>query len=488
MARRRLIRKQPLWERITSYPFDLLLSINEARLSIDWDSYVPQSLPIGTAVCYFFMVLCKVSNHYQSSNNRRDNSVFKTDLLTYQLVMARAVHGNFGASDSSTANDFTGSFMPKRAASGNLLWVLNFLLGAIVMFSIINVVTVVYSVRSYSLLNLSTRLPKPKGSNVVKQNLAHGPQKGIFLGILAYFEEHLFYETELETEDSHLDPSPDQYIEKPIWVLKVWDPSPFSLYLSCSLSPVVLAAIWLISSSVSFWKIIVIVTLFNLSAFYVVHKFFQLVSDKQIVYQETFNEYNRKYVIPKTCVLQKNAIVDATCGPMALPEDIVHDDVVGHLQDENVFVTHDLNGRRHKTVRADILARANIENRSPSPSKRTDSFASGPLPRRYPADNSHMMYNDSLTPYVKIAQSTPYRKHNESYRNDTFSRGYDTFSKGYDSFSRQSSQMQSPLRSPTRFPYGTNLSFDQRTQLSPSRSSRQLSPQRSPSPSKRPWH
>ncbi|KAM9920905.1 hypothetical protein OXX59_006867, partial [Metschnikowia pulcherrima] len=48
MARKRIVRKQPLFDRIRSYPLDLLLSLNEQRLSIDWDDHVPQCLPVGT--------------------------------------------------------------------------------------------------------------------------------------------------------------------------------------------------------------------------------------------------------------------------------------------------------------------------------------------------------------------------------------------------------------------------------------------------------
>lgn len=492
MARRRIIRKQPLWDKITSYPSDLILSINETRLSIDWDDYIPQSLPIGIGLCHIFLVLCKLSHHYQKSSERRDNSIFKTDALTYQLVMARAINLDFG-SGGSEPTEFNGAaFASRRNNKGGFLWVLNFFLIIIAATSLINFVSAFYAVRSYSLLSLNAKLPKPRGSNVVRENLAHGTPRGLFLSIMSYFEEHSYYESDLEVDDSHPDPYPDQYVEKPIWVLKVWDPSAFSLHFTCALSPVMLFIIWLISPTVALWRVSIIILITNLSAFYLVHKFFLLISDKQILYQETFNEYNRKYVIPKTCVLKKNAVVDATCGPRALPQDVVHDDVVGHLQDENVFITHDIHGNRHKTVRADILARAQDDTiaRSPSPNRRHEGFIPESISRGFPGENSRGRYNDSISQYNSIAQSTPYRRPGtlDSYRNDTFSRGYDTFSKNMDSFSRQSSQIHSPMRTPARFPYGTNLSFDQRTQLSPSRSSRQLSPQRSPSPSKRRWH
>lgn len=490
MARRRIVRKQPIWEKITSYPFDLILSINETRLSIDWDDYIPQSLPIGIALCHVFLILCKLSHHYHGSHDRRNDSVFKTDALAYQLVMARAVNLDFSSGDVGSISDF-GSFSPRRNNNGTILWAVNCVLILIAVSAVINIVTVVYSVRSYSLLNLNAKLPKPKASNVVQENLAHGHQRGFFRNIMSYFEDHSYYETDLEMDDSHPDPYPDKYVEKPIWVLKIWDPSPFSLHLACSLSPIVLFSVWLIAASTSFWKISILIITTDLFAFYLVHKFFQLISDKQIVYQETFNEYNRKYVIPKTCVLKKNAAIDATCGPTAPPEHTVHDDMVGHLQEENVFVTHDIHGNRHKTVRADLLSRYADENRSPSPSRRHEVIFPDSISRGLPVNTSRLSYNDSLSHYNNIAQSTPYRRVgiHDSMRNDTFSRGYDTFSRGYDSISRQSSQIQSPMRSQARLPYNTtNLSFDHRTQLSPSRSSRQLSPQRSPSPSKRPWH
>ncbi|OBA23361.1 hypothetical protein METBIDRAFT_20649, partial [Metschnikowia bicuspidata var. bicuspidata NRRL YB-4993] len=179
----------------------------------------------------------------------------------------------------------------------------------------------------------------------------------------------------------------------------------------------------------------------------------------------------------------------------------VHDDPVGHLQNDLAFVTHDINGIRHKSVRADNLDA--VISRSVSPAKHLTQN-SGILPpgssfgSRYDTslrsiNGRSSFYDDTENRHSMVLLSTPFRLRNQGnelflHRSDTFSRANDTFSKGYDSISRNSSRAHSPFKSPSRLNYNPNISYSERTQLSPDRSSRHLSPQRSPSPSKRVWH
>lgn len=482
MARKRLIRKQPLFDKIRSYPFDLLLSINEARLSIEWDDYIPQTLAIGTALDALFMILCKLRHHTKVVNNRRQNSVFRTDIQTYKKVVSRAIYGSDGN---------TYPISQPKVTTSHLSWILTASIVILFLASVFNAANVLWlPTRNYTLLNTSTDYAKPKGSNVVKQNVSLNPEKGLFGRILSYFGERSYYESESDSEmDTTYEVGP---VEKDVWVLKVWDPSPFQLYLLATFSPVVLSIIWLTSTDVVFWKILLGASLHNGISFWLTAKFLLLITDKQIIYQETFNEYNRKYVIPKTSVLKKNAVVDATYGPTASSRMTVHDDIAGHLQNDYTFVTHDINGRRIKSVRADKIA-SRVASRATSPTKETLRYGDILPPSRSRFGSiaelrERLSYIDDTdsTHLGWITLSTPFlpRTSNESFlrHNDTFSRR--------DGFLRPSSRPVSPSKTPSRFPYNQSLTHNPRTQFSPTGtySSRPASPQRSPSPNKRRWN
>lgn len=474
---KRLVRKLPLLERIKAYPLDLILSLNELSALIEWDDYVRHTLPLGYGLCLLFTFLCKISQYYATVNQKRQNQLFSSDYDIYRQVRQRAISG------SSVPID-----QPKYSSSGpagkHWMWLVNSFLIGLATFSTINAIYLFWlSNKDYTLLHSSTSGAAPRASNVVTQNMA-ASHNSFLQKILSFFDSPQYEE---ET-DSEADTTYEiNVVKKDVFVLKVWDPSHFQGHLFATFSPVTLAAVWLVSYSVSFWKLALVIALANALLYAVFAKFFLLVSDRQIVYQETFNEYNRKYVIPKTSVLKKNAIVDATHGSTAIPSMVVHDDVKPHFQNDYAFVRHDINGNRIKSVRADKLGQPPSRPASPSRSiAHNSSFLSRGNMSLADLYQSTQDYNDSLQHPSGFLLSTPY------------------LSKvGHDSFVRPLSPRHSPAKTPTR------ISFSQRTQLSPSRysptrgryaannisghssssafSSRAGSPQRSPSPSKRPW-
>lgn len=487
MGRRRLIRKQPLWERIRLYPFDLLLSINETRLAIDWDDYIPQTLPVGSVLDALFMVLCKVHSYNKLASGRRQNNVFKTDVNTYRSVVSKAIYGSDGSALP---------IVQESSRSSPFAWILTLAMATIFLVSLINAANVtLWPYRNYTLLNTSTDYSKPKGSNVVKQNVSISAEKGIVDRVLSYFGDRSYYESDTDSEiDTTYEAAP---VNKDVWVLKVWDPSPFQLYLFATFSPITLTIIWLMSDVV-FWKILIGVVGHNCVGFWLTAKFLLLIRDKQIIYQETFNEYNRKYVIPKTSVLKKNAVVDATYGPSALARMTVYDDVAGHLQKDFAFVTHDINGKRIKSVRAD-----HFSSRTGLPAKESrygDILSQGlrfgliAELRERPTyiddtESTHLGWITLSTPFVGRTGNELFRDTFNYSRND-FSRGdYSRSEYGRDTFLRPSSRPVSPSKTPSRLPYTQNLTLSHRTQFTPSRgySSRPASPQRSPSPNKKNW-
>ncbi|RCK62427.1 Nuclear rim protein 1 [Candida viswanathii] len=96
-------------------------------------------------------------------------------------------------------------------------------------------------------------------------------------------------------------------------------PSKFALYLFVGLNPVNLYLVY-----------------------YLMSDFLNLVNDKQILYQEMFQEYNKKFVQPKTNILKKDRMVDATMGPFYLSS--LNDNRPYAFSKLKVFVTHDMKG------------------------------------------------------------------------------------------------------------------------------------------------
>lgn len=474
---KRFLRRVSLLERIKAYPLDLILALNEAAVSIDWDDYVHTTLPLGVALTTVFTLLCKLADHHKNVKFRRSNDLFRADKSVYQQVRQRAITGSSDPIQyPKVATDVT--------ASSKWMWLVNGLLAILAATSVINAIVVFWlSNREYTLLNSSTNAAKPKASNVSKLSVSSSTDRGIFGKILSYFEESLRMMSDDESDEEDTTYNFD-FVEKDVWVLKVWDPSSFQLYLLATFCPVTLLTIKLLIGS-AFWKIVLVILAYSSALYFFVSKFLMLVGDKQIIYQETFNEYNKKYVIPKTSVLRKNAIVDATYGPMAASSMVVHDDRRGHLQNENAFYTHDIHGNRIKGVLAD----KQFSSRSVSPSRDIHRTTQNGTFRR---SNRDTLFADLYT-------STRDRHPDE----DTWITSSTPFMTrtGHDSFIRPQSPRHSPLKTPTR------LSMNQRTQLSPSRMSptrnfytpshrgspspthrsRSSSPQRSSSPSKRPW-
>lgn len=459
MAKKRLVRNQLVFSKIRSYPFDLFLAINEFGLAIDWDDYIPHTLPIGIATNLAFTILRKLSQHYADIDLKRDNSIFRTDYATFQAVVSRA---RSGVAVTPVATSYN-----QTSIIRHVLWAIRILSSSIVLVSVVNCIIVLGSqYRTYTLLNLSADSPRPKGSNVIMQNVSVAAPKTVFSRLLSYFEEHSYYESESEADDTQYETKPT---EKDVWALKVWDPLRFQVHLLATFSPVSLFVIWLTSRDVALWKILLGVAVSSSAFYIIVSKFFSLLADKQIVFQEMFTEYNKKYVIPQTVILRKNAVVDATKGPRAAAQYIVHDDKVAHLQNDNTFLTHDIHGKRIKSTRA------NMDRERESPMRYPEILSL----RRSSRRPSYIDDTESAAGQW-IPQSTPFLSRSRPEIRDYPAR--DTF--GRDPFVRPVSRPTSPTKLPTRLGFAQSP----RTQLTPGRVYLGfLSPARSPSPQKRGW-
>jgi hypothetical protein len=57
MPPQRLIRRQSLWDRLSSYPHDLLLSLNESYELLEWDSLSDTlSIPFGVGLNLLYLI------------------------------------------------------------------------------------------------------------------------------------------------------------------------------------------------------------------------------------------------------------------------------------------------------------------------------------------------------------------------------------------------------------------------------------------------
>ena len=75
MPSQRLIRRQSLAQRLSSYPQDLLLSLNETYELLEWDALSDTlSIPIGLALNAIYL-LARLDQHDHSSSYR-DKDIF----------------------------------------------------------------------------------------------------------------------------------------------------------------------------------------------------------------------------------------------------------------------------------------------------------------------------------------------------------------------------------------------------------------------------
>lgn len=333
MARKRVVRKQPLYEKLKLYPFDFLLWLHEESLAVDWESYSDAAFSGGLCALLAFVALCKAAGHLAQAQERTANAVFLIDAAKYAEVRGLAIHGS-GYSVAPPP--------PQTPAAGRRTLVA--LHGALLVsfgVALFNQVRLLYfQLRTYTLLYSSTA---PRALSVVRHSISSAVPRGVLSRVFSFFEERSLYETDSESEGPETP-------HKDVWAMHVWDPLLFLLRLAAAFSPVTLALVWLVAAP--WYQLVVMAVGFAALLDHVAARFLALVADKQIIFQETFAEYNKKYVVPKTVVLRKNASVDATRGARARAADVVHDSE-RHLQNELAFSTHDIHGNRLRSVRAD---------------------------------------------------------------------------------------------------------------------------------------
>jgi hypothetical protein len=288
----RFVRKQSLWSRIKSYPFDLLLELNEQRELIDWDSYSDTiALPLGFTLTtlYFFIRLSQ------------DHGTVKQERSSY-----------FDYQDEVFRNSKYFSAQPETSL---LQRCISFLQLVIIMTNVINTLLFMFKTKTYAIFNKDTIHHTSSARKVSRS----GTTTWSFLPWIK------------QQDDSG---DVESY-----WELNMWNPSKFSTYLFVSFPPFNIAFLYMAQSS--FTNLIFLNLTSIVLYFVIIRGYLVLIQDKQVLYQETFDEYERKYVRPKLSVAKREVAVDATRGPYD------HDAIQYYSpgRTEKLFKTHDLRGR-----------------------------------------------------------------------------------------------------------------------------------------------
>ncbi|KAI3405572.2 NUR1 [Candida oxycetoniae] len=328
MSSKRLVRKQSLISKVQSFPIDTFLYFNEIRLSIDWDEHAPTlALPLGVISCILSIVIQSILSYYSSINSRSRNILFDSNYYQYENIKSSLRSGKRFVDVDVEAS-----------RTNTIIWILNLVQTAITVLSIINLLRIFLAKKNYQLLYSKT---KPKYKSAVHP----ASQDSYFVMILYFLFKYLSKDSEEESEESENQENgtTTEIADEEFWVLRVWHPSKFGLYLYVGMNPINNYIIYNFTPKCSSLSIIILVTLISALNFKLISNFLNLVQDKQIIYQEMFAEFNNKYVKPKTTTLKKDAMVDATMGPYK--SSVLVNNAPYSFIKSKVFTTHDARGK-----------------------------------------------------------------------------------------------------------------------------------------------
>lgn len=364
-----MVRKQSLLATISSFPFDVLLWINEARLLIDWDDYSTSlALPLGISLTIVVIIFQSVLNYYEGINGKSNNLLFSSDYTHYEQLKSTLVSGTMNFEKYIKRNDTS------------YTWILQAVVNIITIGSLITTYKLFRTYREYGLLYLKN---KQDTSSLFKRSLKVIPNK---------IYSFLFKSDQLVEENKYDDD---------IWILNVWNPSKFSLFLFIGLNPINMAICLLNSITL---PNLVIILLVSSQLFVIIYKFHHLIGDQKILNQELLKEYTNKVVNPYTSKLKKDVQIDSTIGPY-YSEVLVHP--TGYVFNKlKVFKTHDLKGNEIKeTVEEDDKFHSFDDN-----NKIIDDASFYPESREY-RRSEYFDEPEELSSDDWYVSSTPYNHH-----------------------------------------------------------------------------
>lgn len=484
MKEKRRIRKTPLIEKIRNYPYDCYLYVNETFASIDWEDYNHFAVIVSNCVTVTFILLNKLTYVATAPSS----SVFQVDPYQYeklkQKLLTKSKDVDFDMNISSNSN------------SSLVNGISNSIIGMIYIASLIITYQLFFnSSRQYSLMNTKTKPKTPSAKETLINEDSSNKLVEMIMSFLKLFNKTI--DEESYYNDSETTINNDEYTlyddDKVIYQMDVWQPSEFNINLFCFLNPVTLLMVK-VMISLSIWKLCLVDILFGFQVYFITGKFFVLLNDKQILYQEMFQEYNDKFVKPKTNILKKDVAIDATnkyYNP-SNPTTVEQSNPYFQNTKLKVFIVHDINGKPVNTISKDDMN----EDR-----KKLESEKIRLELEREKLNHEQLMLNSSMdSDWLRnTAHSTPFKAPSRSFqrspdreynRSSVYNRSMNT-SYARDSY-RDSSYASDRSRSPgkldrfNRSPARNNLSLTR--QMSPTRpissrpTSRVTSPERLTSP------
>ncbi|KAL6836751.1 hypothetical protein J3E69DRAFT_36585 [Trichoderma sp. SZMC 28015] len=255
----RLVRRRPLWERITSLlnPMDFLLWLSEEMETRDWDSKLAGTqLGLG---------------------------------MNFVFLLARA---NFGSSYEWSDDDIFGD----DGKPSLLSYVTYPVVWGFALFSFVNAAYAFTRTRKYRLFeaNIDQAPSTPSARRVQVQS-----SPATTSSPLQYFADRL------AAGSAESRAHPDK--RRDVWELAVWDPLPISLRLVCLFSPGHVLAYLLFlplapldpQPSVTVFNTIVMQVVLSGQMLLLTSRFAQQAKDNAIIQKEVMNEYNTKFVHPR---------------------------------------------------------------------------------------------------------------------------------------------------------------------------------------------
>ncbi|KAG7191979.1 Nuclear rim protein 1 [Scheffersomyces spartinae] len=357
---------------------------------MNWDDLsLVLALPVGGLLNLISMMIVLTVHNYKQVLGQTHNVLFQTDYRNYEQLKKQVLQNSFRAAGPkpyiSPSNSRSSSSTSGTDSIISFLTKVNI---AIIAFSLWNVYYLAVSSRFYNLMytDREPHTPSVKRFTLI-DNYSLGQMLWDTIKSKVFGKKPSTKPKDVDDRDRDND-----VIYKDIWQLQVWQPSKFNLYLLMSLNPLV-NLINILLTELSFVKLLVTNLAVTGSMYYLISKFLVLLQDKQILYQEMFQEYQTKYVVPRTTTLKKDVLIDATTGPYY---STVLTDVVPFLSNKlRVFTTHDIEGKEVNNYHE-------LKPRDPPTSSSSKRFLSKP-------------YLRSTSPFRR-GTTTPNYYNNDSYK------------------------------------------------------------------------
>ncbi|KAI4263198.1 MAG: hypothetical protein L6R42_001654 [Xanthoria sp. 1 TBL-2021] len=264
----RLVRRRPLLERISAWlnPLDLWLWLSEGFDSSDWEQWQKDwSITVGISLNITFLI---ARANTGSRSRRRGDDVF-------------------GDADNYT---------------GLTAWLATFTVHILSLLSLANAAYTFYRRRHYRLFECSIdAVPSTPSAHRVRVD-----SSPVSSSPLRFLSSMLAADN--AASRSHPDATRD------VWELAVWDPTPLSLRLFCLFSPGHILVYWLFlptgitdpRPSTTVVTTIALIVLLSTQLTMLQSGFSQQSKDSTVVYKEVLNEYDTKFVHPRTRPLTRD--------------------------------------------------------------------------------------------------------------------------------------------------------------------------------------